>query len=128
MKTVKLLIFFSMLLLNATAMGGCNSDLPEEIYKHWIHSFEEDTKDIKVFRPEYYNFPRARGRDVFEIKENGEFIKFGTEPTDRIVKDYGRWKVEGREKITVSFEKEEFTSFTIHIISFSNDVLRIAIN
>ena len=44
------------------------------IYKHWIHSHEEDTEDKKVYRPSTFEFPPSRGRDGFEIKENGEFI------------------------------------------------------
>jgi len=114
-----------MLLLNATAMGGCKSDLPEEIYKHWIHSFEEDTKDVKVYRPEYYNFPRARGRGGFEIRKNGEFVQFGIGPTDRTAKVSGYWKLEGEDKIGVYFEEEGYSSYTIQIVSFSKDVLLI---
>ncbi len=124
MKIVKLLIFTSILLFNVSA-SECNNDLPKEIFKHWIHSYEEDTKDVKVFRPSYYNFPPARGRIGFEIKENGEFIQYGIGPTDRVVKVSGRWEVEEKDKIVVSLENKDVASYTINIISCTSDILRI---
>lgn len=125
MKIVRVATFFSMLLFSYAFAMGCNNDLPEEIFKHWIHSHEEDTKDIMVFRPEYYNFPRSRGRTGFEIKENGEFIQYKSGPTDRPVKTTGHWKAEGKNKIIVYFEKKETEPYTITIISSSNDVLKL---
>lgn len=124
MKLVGVLFFFSIQLFGVPAMG-CDNDLPKEIFKHWIHSYEEDTKGVKVFRPSHYNFPPARGRIGFEVKENGQFIQYRIGPTDRVVKVSGRWKAEGRDKILVYFENKEIASFTINIISYTNDILRI---
>ncbi len=124
MKIVKLLIFTSILLFNVSA-SECNNDLPKEIFKHWIHSYEEDTKDVKVFRPGYYNFPPARGRIGFEIKENGELVQYGIGPTDRVVKVSGRWEVEEKDKIVVYLENKDVAAYTINIISCTSDILRI---
>ena len=41
------------------------------ISKFWIHSYEEDTEDVRVYRPRSYDFPLSRGRTGFEIKKNG---------------------------------------------------------
>lgn len=121
MKIVSLLFFFSIQLF---AMG-CDNDLPKEIFKHWTHSYEDDTKDVEVFRPSYYNFPPARGRRGFEIKENGELVQYKIGPTDRVVEVSGRWKAEGKDKIIVSFENKEIAPFTIQIISCTDDMLKI---
>jgi hypothetical protein len=46
--------------------------MPSAIFKHWVHSWEEDTEDVAVYRPSDYQFPLSRGRDGFEIKKNGD--------------------------------------------------------
>ncbi len=106
-----------MLTSNAQGMG-CSDELPKEIFKHWIHSYEEDTKELKVFRPSSYNFPPARGRMGLELKENGEFIQSGIGPTDRPTKGSGRWKAEGKDKIIVYLEDKEVASYTMNIVSW----------
>ncbi len=56
---------------------------PQEIFKHWIHSHEEDGDDYRIFRPSSYEFPLSRGREGFEIKENGTFIWYRIAPAER---------------------------------------------
>lgn len=63
-KTICLFIFFSLVLSNPGASMEEHKDLPQEIFKHWVHSHEDDTKDIKVFRPVDYKFPPSRGRGL----------------------------------------------------------------
>ncbi|KXK30315.1 MAG: hypothetical protein UZ01_01455 [Candidatus Brocadia sinica] len=127
MKITKSVLLFSLLFFNVQTMQtmGSNDDLPKEIFRHWIHSYEEDTKEAKVFRPGDYNFPRARGRFGFEIKENGEFVQYGIGPTDRPAQISGYWKAEGKDKINVYFEDKESVSYAINIISCTEDVLMI---
>lgn len=118
--------FFLMQIFHVPATGS-NNELPKEIFKHWVHSFEEDTKDITVFRPNNYNFPPARGRDGFEIKKDGKFIQYRIGPTDRTEKVYGHWKTRGKDKILVYLRSKETVSYTINIISCTNDVLKTKI-
>ncbi len=44
------------------------SDLPPELFQHWMHSHEEDSGDVQVYRPADYDFPPARGRRGFELQ------------------------------------------------------------
>ncbi len=124
MKTLKSLLFFSLLFFNVQTMG-CANDLPKGIFKHWIHSYEEDTKEVKVFRPSYHKFPPARGRFGFEIKENGEFVQYGIGPADHPAAIPGHWKAEGKDKINVYLENKDTPSYTINIVSCTGDVLMI---
>lgn len=124
MKIVKLSLFFSLLLFNVQTMG-CDNDLPKEIFKYWIHSYEEDTKEAKVFRPSHYKFPPARGRFGFEMKKDGEFIQYGIGPTDRPSKVSGHWKAEGKDTIIVYLENKDVPSYTINIISCTEDVFMV---
>lgn len=124
MKIVNSLLLSSVVIFNITSTG-CTNELPKEIFKHWIHSHEEDTADVKVFRPSNYKFPPARGRFGFEIKENGEFIQYRIGPTDRPEKASGLWKAEGKDKILVYLEGKETPSYTINIVSCAEELLKI---
>jgi hypothetical protein len=99
--------------------------LPEELFNHWIHSHEEDTKDIRVFRPSTYDFPRSRVRRGFEIKKNGEFVEYRIAPTDALLKLSGHWKLVEKNKITVEFDDKEIEPYTITIISIDQYMLKI---
>ena len=54
--------------------AGAAGQLPPELFKHWIHSFEESTDEADVYRPEGFAFPLARGRHGLEIRSGGDFI------------------------------------------------------
>lgn len=95
------------------------------LFRRWLHSFEEDTEDIKVYRPSDFDFPPAFGRDGFEIKENGEFIRIDIGPADGIVEIAGRWEAKGDNVIKVSFDDPEIEPYTLHIVSCTEDVLRV---
>jgi hypothetical protein len=89
-------------------MNSFNEDC---LYKHWIHSYEEDTKDKKVYRQSMFEFPPSRGRDAFEIKDNGEFILYITGPTDRAEKIFGKFTIESNKlhiELTSKIQKSYF--------------------
>src|SRR4029453_16327916 len=48
----------------------------DALFKHWVHSFEEDTPSARVYRPKGYAFPRARGRAGVEIKPDGDYVPY----------------------------------------------------
>jgi hypothetical protein len=120
-------------LLIAAAMafsgGGVPPDdageLPKALFTDWRHSHEEDSPDVKVFRPSSYKFPRSRGRVGFEIKKNGEFVQYEIAPTDGLAKRTGRWKAEGKDTITVAFDGADAKPLTIKIASLQDQVLKI---
>ncbi len=101
------------------------SELPPGIFKLWIHSHEEDTAEAKVYRPSHYPLPPARGREGFEIKENGEFVQYGIGPDDRPQIVAGRWKAEGANRIGVSLKDRGRKSYTLDIVSCDENILRI---
>jgi hypothetical protein len=103
-------------------MTPISSDLFD---RTWIHSHEEDTNNIKVYRPNTYKFPLARGREGFEIKKSGHFIHHGIGPTDRTTKVNGNWTNPEPNIIKVEFGEERPTSFKIKILSSDNDVLKV---
>src|SRR5438034_663791 len=43
--------------------------------RRWLHSHEEDADAAKVYRPDDYPFPPARGRMGFELKPDGSLLE-----------------------------------------------------
>jgi hypothetical protein len=68
------------------------SQLPHELFQHWIHSREEDRGDVRVYRPADYDFPPARGRDGFELKRDGTLIRYAIAAADGTTKRTERWE------------------------------------
>jgi hypothetical protein len=102
-----------------------NNNLSPVIFQHWIHSREEDTEKVKIYRPRDYQFPPSRGRDGFEIKEDGEFIQYGIGATDRPQEITGTWKAEEDNKIRISFDNREQESYIMQIVSCQERLLKV---
>ena len=111
---------FIFLFFYLSIMTAYNEDC---IYKHWIHSHEEDTEDKKVYRPSTFEFPQSRGRDGFDIRENGEFILYIMGPTDRPEKIFGNFTIASNNLNVelVSMQK----SYTMTILSCNENLLTI---
>lgn len=61
----------------------------------WKHSFEEDTENETVYRPEGFALGKARGRTQLELKENGRVIDTQIGRADIPDSVTGTWKLEG---------------------------------
>jgi len=60
----------------------------------WIRSGEEDGPEERVYRRPGYPFPPARGRESFELAEDGRLVERGPGPTDIPTEDSGEWELE----------------------------------
>jgi len=98
---------------------------PAAIFQHWIHSREEDTSGLEVFRPEEFAFPPSFGRDGFEMKRNGQFIQDDIGPADGIVHVLGRWKLLNPQAVAVSFPGTAREGYAFEIEAVDNAVLQI---
>jgi hypothetical protein len=99
--------------------------LPPAIFRHWIHSREEDAGDVEVFRPEGFKFPPSFGRDGFEMQKDGRFVQEDVGPADGIVQVFGHWKAIGSDRVSVSFEGTEREGFSFKIVEVDESILRI---
>lgn len=101
------------------------TELRKGFSKFWVHSHEEDTEDVSVYRPRDYEFPLSRGRTGFEIKEGGEFVRYDIAPDDGLKIDIGRIKQEGPNKLRVNFEDPKIQPSILNIVSCDDNVLRV---
>jgi len=101
-------------------------ELPAEIFGLWIHSREEDTGDIDVFRRDSFVFPPSFGRDGFEMKPGGDLVQRDIGPADGTVEINGRWELIGPGRVEVSFPGTR-PGYTLEIVEVTDDVLRARI-
>jgi hypothetical protein len=99
--------------------------LPETIYKAWMHSREEDKGGVKVYRPKGYKFPPARGRTGFEIKKDGELVLLDIAAADGTEKVKGKWKLEGKNKVSVTFPGTDRKAMKFEVVSCDGKVVKI---
>lgn len=97
----------------------------EAIFQKWLHAYEEDTKDLKIYRPSSFDFPRGWGRTGMRIEKNGEFILYDIAPNDAIVQVPGRWSQTPDGKLEISFPSGEKEDYTIEIQEINTEILKI---
>lgn len=86
------------------------ADLPSALYKHWVHSHEEDEGDVQVYRPADYDFPPARGRRGFELDPGGEARLYGPGRSDRPEATTARWSSAGAGRVRLGDRELEIVS------------------
>jgi hypothetical protein len=101
------------------------AELPTCILRHWVHSHEEDTADVKVYRPMSYNFPPSRGRRGFEFRAGGELVYYGIAPADGTLAAVGRWTLEGPNRLRIEVEDNRIAPFTMEIVSCDEETLKV---
>jgi hypothetical protein len=85
-------------------------DAPPELLRHWVHSHEEDSGDLRVYRPADHDFPPARGRRGFELLPGGEALLYGPGATDRPEATTGRWSLSDSGRVKLGGEELEIVS------------------
>jgi hypothetical protein len=100
-------------------------ELPTCILRHWVHSHEEDTADVQVYRPVSYNFPPSRGRRGFEFRAGGELVYYRIAPADGTLEALGRWTLEGPNRVRIDVEDDRIAPVTLEIVSCDDETLKV---
>ena len=99
--------------------------ISENLFRKWIHSFEEDMDDITVYRPENYNFPRSRGRKGIEFFSDGKVIFWNIGRDDRSVRINGYWKRSNMDIISVLKDDNTTLQNRFQLIHCDNNILKL---
>lgn len=119
-------IFYLLIFINTYVNQPVlsNSNIKQEfrviLGKHWIHSHEEDKGDVKVYRPSTFNFPISRGRDGFEIMQNGTFIVYGIGKADTLDKTFHSYSLMNTNKGIILTIRLENNNMCMQINSYNN--------
>ena len=117
-------------LVLAACAGSTPADAPppplaSALFQHWVHSFEEDTASVKVYRPQGYAFPPARGREGFELRENGDYVRYDIGRGDGSVGVKGSWKRVGPQLIEVRTREGTEARERLQILSCDDAMLKL---
>lgn len=99
------------------------SQLPDGVFKSWIHSREEDSSGIRVYRPKGYRFPPSRGRSGFEIRPDGRFVRIDIGPADGTRGVPGRWHAEPGQRVRIQYDDGREEVMTL--VSLGEDLLKV---
>jgi hypothetical protein len=67
----------------------------EDLHGRWIHSHEEDSDEVMVFRRPEHQFPRSRGRQSIDLRADGSYSERSPGPVDVPVETSGKWRLAG---------------------------------
>jgi hypothetical protein len=99
------------------------TDPAPELFQRWYHSFEEDTDEEEVWRPEDFPLPPSRRpRPSMEFQPDWILVEYRPGPADQAVPTQGRWEPGDGDRITVQVDD---TSRELEIVSYDQQVLRI---
>jgi len=91
-----------------------------------MHSHEEDTSEVAVYRPAGYAFPPARGRTGFEFLPDGKAVYYGIAAADGSNQIPGRWEAEGPDEVRVTVEDKHIQPMVLHVLSCDLDKLTLS--
>lgn len=78
------------------------TELPPSLFQRWVHVREEDTDDVRVYRPFGTDLPPARGRCGLEFREDGTFVEYGLGQADRPQGTAGHWDADAENRVRVA--------------------------
>jgi hypothetical protein len=90
----------------------------------WMRSHEEEQGPVRVYRPQDFAFPPARGREGMRFHADGTFELISPGRADRPGSDRGRWQSRPGDpgRITVSIDG---TTLDLNVLEVSESVLRL---
>lgn len=122
---------FSILLLLALGLWSAKcsthtADFPDSLYgQTWLYSYEEDSADVRTYRPNTYDFPPSRGRTGFMLQKGGAFVRYGIAPTDGLEEQPGKWEAMGKDRIRVVFDNPRQRPEELEVVAVTPEALKI---
>ena len=105
--------------------GQGTGDLERCLVGRWLHSHDEDTPDVLVYRPAENPFPREEGRDGFEIQAGGEFYYLAVGRGDGTEVSNGRWTIEAPDRVRIDVDNKRVKPFWLEVISCDAETLKV---
>lgn len=99
---------------------------PNVFRNRWVHSFEEDSADAQVYRPQSWDFPLSRRpREAFELRADGTARLFLPGAADRPEAADASWTEEEGQLIIRATRKSARGSSSLRILESTADKLLV---
>src|SRR5215471_4090991 len=96
------------------------------LQQRWIHSFEEDSVEGQVYRPQSWGFPLSRRpRDAFELRADGTAHLFLPGAADRPEAADASWTEEKAELLIRAAKKGAPGPLTFRVVASTADKLLV---
>ncbi|WP_033306750.1 hypothetical protein RFN58_32920 [Streptomyces iakyrus] len=97
---------------------------PSGLFRSWLHSYEEDHEDVRVYRPDDFPFPPARGRRGMEFAPDGTFVDHPLGRGDAPGAVPGRWRLVPDRRIELTFGGDR-PDRELEIVRCDADILQV---
>jgi hypothetical protein len=104
------------------AAAGVVPNLTDRV---WLRSHEEEKGNLRVYRPENYPFPPARGREGVVFHADGRFDYLGPGRGDRPGKDTGTWRLDPSDSSRITANVAD-QAIEFRILEVTTELLRLA--
>jgi len=91
--------------------------------RHWIHSHEEDSAGLRVYRPAQFAFPPSRGRVGFDLRPDGTLTWFGIAAADGSSAAEGHWRLISPDAVEITVANGADAPVSLEIESCGADKL-----
>lgn len=99
---------------------------PNVFRNRWVHSFEEDSADAQVYRPQSWDFPLSRRpREAFELRADGTAQLFLPGAADRPEAADASWTEEEGQLLIRAVKKGSRSPLTLRIIESGTEKLLV---
>jgi hypothetical protein len=90
----------------------------------WLRSHEEEKGSVRVYRPEGFAFPPARGREGLVFHEDGRFGFLTPGRADRPGGETGLWEIDrtGGDRVRADVAGQ---AVELRIVDVAEDMLRL---
>jgi len=104
-----------------------NKEPKLDLFRHrWVHSFEEDSGQTQVYRPQSWDFPLSRRpREAFELRADGTGQLFLPGSADRPEPTAASWNEEEGQLHIRAAKKESRSPLSLRIIEAGTDKLLV---
>ena len=93
------------------------------LIQRWVESFEEHTESVRVYRPENYKFPLARGRKEIEFRSDGAFSEWVIAPNDASRAICGRWNEVQPGMLRLEYVEFPYPTKVLEVIRLTMNIL-----
>lgn len=96
-----------------------------KLFDYWVLT-DKENNGIRVYTPKKTaidNTQQIEKEDSFEIKENGEFIKYMISPAGKTMRFIGRYEIEGNT--LHSYFENHYLDSMFNIVALDDKVLKI---
>ncbi|OYD82586.1 hypothetical protein [Azospirillum brasilense] len=100
----------------------------QDLIGNWVHVSEEDTAEGKVYRPSTFPLPSKGGRggpareEIRLMPDNTVEVRT-IGPADPERTSRGRWRLEGGDRLAISFTEDPPETVSFQILSVQPDRL-----